>query len=253
MYRGALAANQNKVFGVISDQISTILGMHLAVAGRATCTRPVSTSSIRPGVAARACAPTSNQSVLPSAPKRFMAKESRRVRAGADGLQKRERRGSGSMLPMSPFDLLTMDLVDPLMEGMFRTPSNLQRTGMRNMPIDILEESDAFELKADLPGVMKEDIKIDVDGDTLSVSVTHTETREEGDPEGEENGNEAEVVSERKVHRRERSSMYLERSVRLPDTADMEQVDAKLQDGVLTLRVPKKEHAIARRRTITVQ
>jgi HSP20 family protein len=76
---------------------------------------------------------------------------------------------------------------------------------------------------ADLPGVNKEDINIDVDGNVLSVSAERKQEEEKNE----------------KFHRVERSYGKIHRVVRLPDTADLGSVAAAYNDGVLRIVVPK--------------
>ena len=53
------------------------------------------------------------------------------------------------------------------------------------------------------------------------------------------------------MHRRERASSFAPRSIRLPDSVDMSQVQADIQDGVLTITIPKKSQK-EKQRTIKV-
>lgn len=125
-----------------------------------------------------------------------------------------------------------------------------------------MQDDDQFQIKADVPGIDKNDIRVSVDGDALTLSVEHTSTTEEtitDGPESESAGEgEAAAVegkvekSSRVLHRQERTFEYDNRVVRMPDSADMEQVDAQCADGVLTVTIPKKSHAVAKRRTVPV-
>ena len=89
----------------------------------------------------------------------------------------------------------------------------------------------AHEIKADLPGVSKENVKLSVDKPN-QLTLTVAETKEARSP--------AEADSS-KAWRLERSSRYAARTLRLPATADLAGAKASLQDGVLTVSVPKKE------------
>jgi HSP20 family protein len=93
-----------------------------------------------------------------------------------------------------------------------------------------MQTDKAIEVHADVPGVKKEDIQLDVDNDILSLTVT---SKDEKGVEKVENGV--------KWHHSERSSTFVRRSVRLPETADMANVSAAYQNGVLHVTVPKKE------------
>jgi HSP20 family protein len=98
-------------------------------------------------------------------------------------------------------------------------------------PVDIVEDENGITLKADLPGVSKENLSIRVDGDTLTI--------EGGVTLGESQRLEA-VYAEVGVARYRRSFV-------LGRDLDTEGIDAAIRQGVLTLRVPKREQAKPRR------
>jgi HSP20 family protein len=99
-------------------------------------------------------------------------------------------------------------------------------------PVDIEETDDAYVIEADLPGVKREDVDIELEGNELHVS-------------GEIKQREG------KFRRRTRRVGRFELRVALPDGVDGGAVDAKLDRGVLTVRVPKAEKA--QRRKIDVK
>eukprot|EP00904_Undaria_pinnatifida_P009083 jgi/Undpi1/5304/HiC_scaffold_2.g00585.m1 len=120
--------------------------------------------------------------------------------------------------------------------------------GKFGMHVDFHETPTGFELTADLPGVRKDDITVDVDRESgvLTVSGERKSHREEKNEGGEEGGG-------RKYHFVERSYGKTTRSIRLPETADVSKANAEYNSGVLTLAFPKKEvPATARRITIPV-
>jgi HSP20 family protein len=92
--------------------------------------------------------------------------------------------------------------------------------------VDIEETEDAWIVEADLPGVTAEDVDVDVRGTELAISGEIKERRREG-----------------VLRRRSRRTGAFECRISLPGEADTEHVDAGLRDGVLTVRVPKPEHA----------
>jgi HSP20 family protein len=110
------------------------------------------------------------------------------------------------------------------MRGQDGTPGN------RGIPLDVKETKNAFEVKADLPGVEKKDIKVNVEGDVLTISHEHAARKED---KKEDNGV--------KYHRVERSSAFVQRRVRLPESADMSKIKAAYTNGTLTLDIPKAE------------
>jgi HSP20 family protein len=116
-----------------------------------------------------------------------------------------------------------------------------QQLATRGMLVDVVEKDDAFEVKADIPGVKKEDIKVTVDKDVLRINV---ETSEEKKEDKEEGG--------RKWHRYERSSQFVGRALRMPENANMDGVKASYENGVLKLDVPKREPKKEEAKRITV-
>jgi len=101
--------------------------------------------------------------------------------------------------------------------------------------VDVYEDSSGITLLADLPGVPRDNLEIKVEGDTLWIEGTVQPLT----PEGLEA-----VYAEVRVPR-------FRRRFTLSRELDAGKVDASLKDGVLTLRIPKQEHAQPRR--ISVQ
>ncbi len=95
--------------------------------------------------------------------------------------------------------------------------------------VDITEDDHEYLIKAELPEVRKEDVKVTVEHGTLHISG-------ERKLEKEENG--------RHYHRIERSYGSFVRSFVLPDDADAQKVNAEFKDGVLRVRVQKNEKAL---------
>ncbi len=101
-----------------------------------------------------------------------------------------------------------------------------------------IEETDAdYRLKAELPGLKKEDVKISVEDNVLTLS---GERREEKAEKG------------RKVHRIERGFGSFFRSFSLPTSIAADKVTASYKDGVLEVVVPKKEEAKPRQVEIKI-
>lgn len=98
--------------------------------------------------------------------------------------------------------------------------------------VDIFETDDALTLVADLPGASKDGLEIDVDQGVLSIRATATHSGV-GDS----------------LYREFRPSGYY-RQFRLLDDFDAARADAQLQDGVLTLTLPKAEAAKPRKITV---
>ena len=94
--------------------------------------------------------------------------------------------------------------------------------------VDIAEDDKEYLVKAELPEVKKEDIKVCVEEGTLSITGERRSEKEEKD---------------KKYHRIERSYGNFLRSFTLPDAADSTKVNAEFKDGVLKVHLPKSEKA----------
>jgi HSP20 family protein len=104
-------------------------------------------------------------------------------------------------------------------------------------PMDLVEEGDHFVLRADLPGVSQEDVKVELDDNVLTIS-GERKSEHEGRKEG--------------YYRLERAAGRFSRSLTLPDGIDPESIQAQFENGVLTVRVPKPEERKPRRVAINV-
>jgi HSP20 family protein len=104
-------------------------------------------------------------------------------------------------------------------------------------PVDILESKDAYLIRAELPGMKKEDFNLEVNDGTLTLS-------------GERKG---EAVSEGiEYQRSERVHGKFSRSFYLPQTVKQEGIKATYRDGILEIHVPKMEEAKPRQISVTV-
>jgi HSP20 family protein len=99
-------------------------------------------------------------------------------------------------------------------------------------PVDIYETDDALILKAELPGVSKDDVSIEIHQNTLILRGQRKHDAE---------------VKEEHYHRVERAYGTFQRSFMLPTLVDQEHVQATYHDGVLELRLPKSEAAKPKR------
>ena len=104
--------------------------------------------------------------------------------------------------------------------------------------IDVQRRDDALVLKADLPGVSKEDLKIDIDDNTLVISGQRQEEHEEG---GKDQGYQ--------LYERSYGTFY--RAIPLPQDVNADDIQAEMRDGVLKVTVPLPQSA--RRRRIQIQ
>ena len=132
------------------------------------------------------------------------------------------------------------DIFDDLFKGFVVRPVSYETAAagdIRQFKIDVSEQNGEYKVLADLPGVKKEDIRISVDGDVVSISA---EVR-----------NEKEVKEGQRLVHSERYFGKYSRSFRLGQDLDEAGAQAKYNDGVLELVLPKK--AAPATRQITVQ
>jgi HSP20 family protein len=117
-------------------------------------------------------------------------------------------------------------------------PSNGGQTARRWIPaMDLVESGDAFVLRADLPGLTENDVKIELEDNVLTISgerKAEHEERKEG------------------YYRVERSHGTFHRSLTLPDGVEPEAVKASFDKGVLEVRIPKPAAHKPRKVAITV-
>ena len=127
------------------------------------------------------------------------------------------------------------DVLDDLMRGFLVRPIAAGETA-RRLKIDVAEKDGEYRVLAEVPGVKKEDIQVDIEGDVVSISA---ESRAEKDVK----------EGERIIHS-ERYFGKVSRSFRLGQEVDQAKASAKYSDGVLELVLPKKTAASAKRVTI---
>lgn len=129
-------------------------------------------------------------------------------------------------------------MVENMFEDFF-APSLLSRgdTGALVSPrLNVSENEKAFEIEAEMPGVAKEDVKVAIDNRRISI-------------EGEAKRESAEKEGENIVYA-ERSTRKFARSFTLPADVDDAAAQAKLENGILRLTLPKKESSQAKKLTI---
>lgn len=108
--------------------------------------------------------------------------------------------------------------------------------GQRLAPyaVDVREDPDHFYVQAELPGFKKDDVDITLENQTLTISAERKEESDEKGPKGEL------LLHERRYNR------FL-RSFNLPPTVDEQSVNARLENGVLTITLNKREETKPRR------
>jgi HSP20 family protein len=105
-------------------------------------------------------------------------------------------------------------------------------TGRWAPAMDLIEKGDHLVLKADLPGLSEDDVKIEIQDGLLTISGERRSEKEEK-REG--------------YYRMERASGSFSRSLTLPEGVDADKIDASFDKGVLEVRIPKPEERKPRR------
>ena len=126
------------------------------------------------------------------------------------------------------------DMLAPFATG--GTLSRFSEEGSISPRLNVSETEKSFEIEAELPGVKKEDVKVAVEGQRVTI---------EGEAKREEQQREGENVLYT-----ERSARKFVRSFMLPSEVDDANAQARMENGVLTLSLPKKQASAAKRLTV---
>ncbi len=102
------------------------------------------------------------------------------------------------------------------------------------LPLDVVENDDAFVVKADVAGINPENINITFTDNNLTIKGEVSEEREEQSEEG-------------RYHLRERRYGTFCRTISMPGTVDVNAIEAETENGVLMIHLPKKEEVKPRR------
>ena len=126
-----------------------------------------------------------------------------------------------------------LDLFQAEMERLFDWPFSSRRLAGMDVDawgpsVDVLEDNDSFHVRADLPGMKKEEIQLTLDGTTLTI---HGEKAQERETKNDD------------FYRRERYAGSFSRSLVLPSAVDAQKITATYKDGVLEVKVAKSETA----------
>ena len=112
----------------------------------------------------------------------------------------------------------------------------IRPSSIRMPSLDVYEEKDAVVVKAELPGMKKEEVEVNLVGESLTIKGEKKEDNE---------------VKENDYYRRERSYGSFLRTVALPCEVKSEEIKASFNDGVLEIRMPKTEEA--KKKSISVK
>jgi HSP20 family protein len=130
--------------------------------------------------------------------------------------------------------------INRMLNDMFNAPAwpELAAPAAAWVPaVDVVEDTDAIRIQADLPGVDPANVKIALEGNTLTIHGTKQQTNE---------------AQNDRMHRYERTYGAFERSFTLPPTVDTANITAKSENGVLTVTLRKVEQATPRQIQVEV-
>ena len=134
-----------------------------------------------------------------------------------------------NIVRFNPFD----DTIDDLFRGFLVRPVSYDGPAAAQIRVDVSESDGTYTLRAEVPGVKKEDINVTIDGDTVAISA---EVKQEKD-----------VKDGERVLRSERYYGKVYRAFTLGQAVDEAGANARYANGVLELTLPKKAAVQAKR------
>lgn len=147
--------------------------------------------------------------------------------------ERRSRIAPGRWEPFSELEQVS-ERMRRLLEQTFSDFGARAETGGWTPLVDIEETEDAYVVDAELPGVKREDVQIEIVGSELTITGQNEERERKG-----------------AMRRQTRRTGRFDYRVGLPEAVDPEKVEANLKDGVLSVRIPKSQRA--QRRKIEVK
>jgi len=133
-------------------------------------------------------------------------------------------------------DPFALDPIDDIFRGLTRPWRLALPKAAPRIRIDVSEQDGSYLVKAEIPGVRKEDIDVRIDGDQVTISA-ETKTEKQEKDKG-------------RVIFKERQEGYASRSFTLACPVDEAHAEAKYQDGVLSLKLNKKATTSSKRLAI---
>ncbi|MEM4662487.1 MAG: Hsp20/alpha crystallin family protein [Candidatus Diapherotrites archaeon] len=109
---------------------------------------------------------------------------------------------------------------------------------VRQPPVDMWETDDAYHLSIEIPGVQKQDININIVDNGLEITAKRKEKYEE---------------KSKNFYRIERNYTGFYRFITLPENAELEKADAKYENGILEIKVPKSKEKHPSKRIIEIK
>jgi len=116
--------------------------------------------------------------------------------------------------------------IDTVFDELFNTIPTRWNEGFNGAPVNIHEAADGYHLEVSAPGLSKEDFKVSVDKGLLTISFEKKEEKQ---------------TEEYKTVRREFTQRSFKRSFTVDELVDVDNIQAKYENGILKLYLPKKE------------
>ena len=131
-----------------------------------------------------------------------------------------------TLVKWTPRPMTVFNEVDNMINSVFNRDWNLEPIQSKkwNLAVDVKETDSSFLISADIPGLTKKDINIEVSDDVLSITGERTEDK---------------VEDSDLYHYRERSKGAFTRSFHLPESVDEKKISASFKDGILSIELPK--------------
>ena len=144
------------------------------------------------------------------------------------------------------------EVLPRLFKGIFDEPSSAQtvRRPVAAFAVDVHEDDAAYIVVGNLPGFSKDDIKVEIDGNQVNIRAEIAAVADKKQSEATPPTSQTNAVAPPKVLRNERYAGAFARGFSLPVEIDETQSAAKYENGVLTLTLPKKPQAAAKRLSI---
>ena len=144
-----------------------------------------------------------------------------------------------TLIKWQPKPMNVFDDMDSMIHSLFNTDWNFSPRNTQDWSpaVDVKETDNSFVLSADIPGLTKKDIKINVANGRLAIS------GERSFKTDQENDN---------YHYRERQFGSFDRSFNLPDTVDEENISASFKNGILNVSLAKHENILPKEREIKI-
>ena len=128
--------------------------------------------------------------------------------------------------------------IDSVVDELFNTIPTVWNEGLHSTPVNIHEAKDGYHLEVSAPGLNKEDFKVNIERNVLTVSYEKKEETKQEDY---------------KTVRREFSQRGFKRSFTIDDQVDTDNIQARYENGILKLYLPKKEQGKNSPKEVVIQ